>query len=43
MEVEEDENSRFVDYTNATAFETFTCDVEDVLRKWKLEDKSKWY
>ena len=40
-EVEEDANSRFVDYTNATTFETFTSDIEDALRQWNLEEKSK--
>ena len=39
LEIEHDPSSRFVDYTNATPFETLTSVIEDVLRKWNLADK----
>lgn len=36
--MEPNENSRFVDFTNATAFEQFVCDVESSLRLWQEKE-----
>ncbi|CAI5735717.1 unnamed protein product [Hyaloperonospora brassicae] len=40
MQVEEDPSSQFIDFTNATAMEQFTSDIEQAIIGWRLDGKS---